>query len=145
MSNLVRIDGNPVAPAEGATVTEPQPGAYSVLTAEGRSYEVRVSADEITIGPYRFKYEIDDPRQWKRSGGGAGAQGSASIVAPMPGKAIRVLVSVGDEVAEGQGIVVVEAMKMQNEMKTPRAGRVASILVKGNDSVNAGAVLAVIE
>jgi biotin carboxyl carrier protein len=58
---------------------------------------------------------------------------------------IRVLVAVGDEVTEGQAIVVVEAMKMQNELKAPRAGRVTSIAVKANDSVIAGAVLAVIE
>jgi biotin carboxyl carrier protein len=63
----------------------------------------------------------------------------------MPGKVVRILVAVGDEVEAGQGIVVVEAMKMQNEMKTPRAGRVAAIQAKENDSVVAGAVLAVID
>ena len=145
MSAIIRINGEAAAPIEGASVNEPQPGIYSVVTADGRSFEARVSGDEISIGRYRFQFEIEDPRAWKGGHGGAGAHGSASITAPMPGKVIRLLVSVGAEVEEGQGIVVVEAMKMQNEMKTPRAGRVASIPVKEHDSVNAGAVLAVIE
>jgi biotin carboxyl carrier protein len=63
----------------------------------------------------------------------------------MPGKVVRILAAAGEEVAAGQGIVVVEAMKMQNEMKAPRAGRVIAITVRENDSVNAGAVLATIE
>jgi biotin carboxyl carrier protein len=63
----------------------------------------------------------------------------------MPGKIVRVLVGVGDEVAAGQGVIVVEAMKMQNELKTPRAGRVVSVSAKENDTVEAGAVLVVVE
>jgi biotin carboxyl carrier protein len=63
----------------------------------------------------------------------------------MPGKVVRILVAVGDTVTAGQGIVVVEAMKMQNEMKSPRDGRVAAIKTAPNESVNAGAVLALIE
>jgi biotin carboxyl carrier protein len=63
----------------------------------------------------------------------------------MPGRIVRVLAVQGDEVEAGQGIVVVEAMKMQNEMKAPRAGRVTSIAVKVGDSVNAGALLATVE
>ena len=59
----------------------------------------------------------------------------------MPGKVVRVLVAAGDEVAAGQGVVVLEAMKMQNEMKSPRAGRVASVAVKEHEAVNAGSVL----
>jgi biotin carboxyl carrier protein len=58
---------------------------------------------------------------------------------------VRVLVAIGDEVETGQGIVVVEAMKMQNELRAPRVGRVAAIQAKENDRVNAGAVLAIIE
>ena len=144
MSKIIHIDGEAVAPAEDASIVETESGVYSVL-AQGNSYEVRVSGSEITIGSHRFHFEIDDPRQWKRSGGAADAHGRASIIAPMPGKIIRVLISVGDEVVAGQGIVVVEAMKMQNEMKAPRDGRVTVVEVKPNDSVNAGTVLAVIE
>ncbi len=63
----------------------------------------------------------------------------------MPGKIVRVLVSVGDTVRAGQGIAVIEAMKMQNELKAAGAGTVTSISVKDGDTVTAGAVLAVID
>jgi len=144
MTRIIRINGEPVAPPETATIVEVEPGVYSIL-AEGNSWEARVTGDEITIDGHRFGFEIEDPRQWKRTGGAAEAHGRASILAPMPGKIVRVLAKVGDEVTAGQGIVVVEAMKMQNEMKAPKDGRVTSIEVKENDSVTAGAILAVIE
>ena len=71
--------------------------------------------------------------------------GRAEIIAPMPGKIVRVLVEDGQEVEAGTGLVVVEAMKMQNEMKSPRAGRVISITVSAGDTVEAGTLLAAIE
>ena len=149
MKPVIRIDGEPVDPISHATVVEVEPGVYSILV-DGASHEVRVEAGQgdagnATVGNRRFDYQIDDPRQWKRSGDAAGAQGRAAILAPMPGKVVRILAAVGDEVEAGHGIVVVEAMKMQNEMKAPRAGRVAAIQVKENDSVVAGAILAVID
>jgi biotin carboxyl carrier protein len=125
-------------------IVEVEPGVYSVLL-DGASFEARVSGTRISIGGHRITVEIDDPRQWKRSGRAADASGRVSVTASMPGKVIRVLVTVGDEVTEGQGIVVVEAMKMQNELKAPRAGRVTSVNVRATDSVNAGAVLVAIE
>jgi len=69
----------------------------------------------------------------------------AEILAPMPGKVVRVQTEVGATVEKGAGVIVVEAMKMQNEMKSPRDGVVVSINVKPGDTVNAGDVLAVIE
>jgi biotin carboxyl carrier protein len=125
-------------------IVEVEPGVYSVIDGT-TSWEVRVAGSEIAIGEHHFLFEVDDPRQWKRSRHAADTQGRASIAAAMPGKIVRVLVAVGDEVAAGQGIMVVEAMKMQNELKAPRDGRVTAIEVKENDSVNAGAVLATIE
>jgi len=71
--------------------------------------------------------------------------GVAEILAPMPGKVVRVQTEAGATVDKGAGVVVVEAMKMQNEMKSPRAGVVVSIKVKPGDTVNAGDVLAVVE
>jgi biotin carboxyl carrier protein len=62
----------------------------------------------------------------------------------MPGKVVRVLVAVGDEVAAGQGLLVVEAMKMQNEMKAPRPGKVLSLSAAEGSTVTAGEVLATI-
>jgi biotin carboxyl carrier protein len=124
-------------------IVEVEPGVYSVIDGLS-SWEVRVARNEIAIAGHRFPLAIDDPRQWKRSTHAAGARGRASIDAAMPGKIVRILVAVGDEVVAGQGIIVVEAMKMQNELKAPRNGRVTAIEVKENDSVNAGAVLATI-
>jgi acetyl/propionyl-CoA carboxylase alpha subunit len=143
VKKLVRINGKPVEPLE-ADIIEAQPGVYSIIAGLA-SWEARVAGNEIVIGDYRFLFEIDDPRQWKRSGHTADAYVRASIAAAMPGKIVRILVAVGDEVVAGQGILVVEAMKMQNELKAPRDGRVIAIEVRENDSVNAGAVLATIE
>jgi biotin carboxyl carrier protein len=143
MTRVIRIDGTPVEPAE-ADIVETEPGVWSVLF-EGRSYEARVSGSEIVVNGRALAFEIEDPRIWKRSGNSSAAHGRASMVAPMPGKVVRVLVAEGDRVEAGQGIVVVEAMKMQNEMKSPRSGVVVSIPVRENDSVNSGALLAAIE
>jgi biotin carboxyl carrier protein len=144
MNRVIRINGEAAEPLTGATIIETEPGVFSILT-DGSSYEARVSGSEVTINGLRYQYEIEDPREWKRSGSDADARGKASILAPMPGKIVRIIAAVGDDVKAGQGIVVVEAMKMQNEMKAPRDGKVTSIAVRENDSVIAGAVLAVIE
>lgn len=146
---MIRIDGEITEPVLPDSLVEAEPGVYSILV-DGASYEVRLEsgsagAGEVTVGNRRFAYEIEDPRQWKRSSGSTGGQGRAQILAPMPGKIVRILVSIGAEVNAGDGIVVIEAMKMQNELKAPRAGRVAEINGKENDSVIAGAVLAVID
>lgn len=80
-------------------------------------------------------------------GGSAGpaAAGTQQITAPMPGKVVKVLVKAGDEVKARQGVVVVEAMKMENELRAAKDGRVADVLVTEGTSVEAGRVLAVIE
>ncbi len=143
MNRIIRIDGEPMIPAE-ASIVEVEPGVYSVI-AKGNSWEVRLTGDEIDVAGHLLAWEVDDPRQWKRSGRSAEGHGHVSIKAAMPGKIVRILAAPGDTVEAGQGIIVVEAMKMQNELKAPRAGKVTSINVKENDSVNAGAVLASIE
>ncbi len=143
MRGSIRIDGAGIDPGQ-AEIVEVEPGVYSVIS-EGKSWEVRIAADEIAIAGDCFSYTVEDPRRWNRSGHAADAGGHVSLTAAMPGKIVRVLVKPGDEVVAGQGIMVVEAMKMQNELKAPRAGRVTSVSVKENDSVNAGAVLASIE
>jgi biotin carboxyl carrier protein len=81
-------------------------------------------------------------RGGQRTAGGAGQQ---RVNAPMPGRVLRVLVGVGDEVAHRQGLVVVEAMKMENELTAPRAGRVTEVAVTEGTSVEAGRLLVVIE
>jgi biotin carboxyl carrier protein len=74
-----------------------------------------------------------------------GVSGEIAIVAPMPGRVVRLLVAAGDEVSARQGVVVVEAMKMENELRAPRAGRVREVGVTAGMSVDAGRILAVIE
>jgi len=131
-----------------ANVETPEPNVYSVLL-EGRMYDARVEETAagglaIVIDGYRFEMEVRDPRRWSRKDAARGAEGVATVAAPMPGKIVRVLVAPGDEVAVGQGLLVVEAMKMQNEMKASRAGRILSVTVKAGATVAAGEVLATI-
>ena len=83
-------------------------------------------------------------RQKKEGAGGSG-QGPQRVVAPMPGKVVRVLVKPGDQVSARQGLVVVEAMKMENELRAAREGRVREVTVREGQSVDAGAVLMVVE
>ncbi len=72
-------------------------------------------------------------------------QGTERVTAPMPGKIVRVLVRAGDTVAERQGLVVVEAMKMENELRASRPGRVREVCVSEGQSVDAGTTLVVVE
>jgi biotin carboxyl carrier protein len=89
---------------------------------------------------------VRDPRTWRgRRHSALEAEGRQQIVAPMPGKVIRLLVKVGDEVEAGQGLVVVEAMKMQNEIRSPKKGKVERLQAKEGQPVNAGDVLAWVE
>ena len=85
------------------------------------------------------------PHRPRRRDGAGAAHGEQKIVAPMPGRVVRVLVAPGDEVEARQPIVVVEAMKMENELRSPKAGRVKDVAVTAGASVEAGRVLVVIE
>jgi biotin carboxyl carrier protein len=87
---------------------------------------------------------IDPKRLRSTQSSGAHHPGAAEIISPMPGKIVRVLVEPGAHVEAGAGVIVVEAMKMQNEMKAPKAGVVVSINAEDGATVNAGDVLAVI-
>jgi acetyl/propionyl-CoA carboxylase alpha subunit len=135
------VDGNIIA----ANARMLQPGVMS-LVIDGKQYRCVLDGDGVLIGGRRFAFELNDPRslQGRRSAGG-GAAGPRSVKAPMPGRLVRVLVAVGDEVVEQQGVIVIEAMKMQNELKSPKAGRVARVAVAVGDTVGAGDVLVVFE
>ena len=125
-----------------------EPGVYSVLL-DGRSYEARAEPGDdcawITIRGRRFRVAIKDPRRWSRTGVNALGTDRENVIASMPGKIVRILVKTGENVTAGQGILVVEAMKMQNEMKTRRGGTVVAVAVREGETVAAGAVLATIE
>ena len=140
MKPVIRVNGKPAQPVSSADVVEVEPGVYSVIL-DGCSYEVGVTGSAVDIGGVQLEVELEDPRKWNPAGASRRAEGAEAIKAPMPGKVVRVLVAVGDDVAAGQGLVVLEAMKMQNEMKAPRAGKVVSVAVKVHEAVNAGSVL----
>ncbi|MHB8410848.1 MAG: biotin/lipoyl-containing protein [Candidatus Acidiferrales bacterium] len=138
------IDGRDVA----ADILEIQPGIYSILTG-GEAFEARIEFGlrelHVYIGGREYSVEFLDPRRWQRGRNEvAAADGHQQIIAPMPGKVVRVMVQAGEAVETGQGLLVVEAMKMQNEIKSPRAGTVERITASEGQTVNAGDVLAVI-
>jgi biotin carboxyl carrier protein len=106
----------------------------------------RVAEDlHLWVGSTRFAAEVRDPRSLRGRTRAGDEQGPKKIVAPMPGKVVRILVRDGGEVESGTGVAVVEAMKMQNEIKSPKKGIVQKILVMEGAAVNAGDVLAIIE
>ncbi len=118
---------------------------FSILL-DGRSYRVSLGeAGQVWVNGSVLSLEVFDPRDLRSGSRGSGNPGRQELAALMPGKVIRVLVSVGDSVEEGQGLIVVEAMKMQNEMKSPKSGRVAEVRARQNMTVAAGEVLVVIE
>jgi biotin carboxyl carrier protein len=137
------------APAREASVIEVEPGIYSVIV-DGRSYEATVDPSGstlfVSVGGERIGVVVENPRSRRRdsAAGGAG-EGLQTVAVPMPGKVVRVLVAVGDEVEAGGGLLVVEAMKMQNEVRSPRKGRVISLKTEVGATVAAGDVLATIE
>lgn len=112
-------------------------------------YEVkseRVANDlHLWVGSACFAVEVRDPRSLRGRTRAGDDRGPKKVVAPMPGKVVRLLVSEGDEVESGRGVAVVEAMKMQNEIKSPKRGTVQKILVSEGAAVNAGDVLAIVE
>ena len=143
---VCRVDGREVALESVSAERE-----VMWLLVGGRSYEVRREArangtTHVVIRGRPYAAEVRDPRtfQGRRVSTGAGA-GPIRLVAPMPGKVVRVLKAAGEEVGAGEGVVVVEAMKMQNEIRSPRKGVVRKILAAAGATVNAGEGLAEVE
>ena len=126
-----------------ASIVELEPGVFSIIV-NGRHYEARSRNGAVYVNGAKYAVEVDDPRAPKVRGP-AGLEGRQTMKAAMPGKIVRVLASEGDEVHAGQGVVVIEAMKMQNEVRAPKAGRVVSVNVREGAAVVAGDVLAVVE
>jgi biotin carboxyl carrier protein len=114
-----------------------------------RAYEIkreRVGEEtHLWVGSRRFAAGITDRRSLRGRAASADDRGPRKLTAPMPGKVVRVLVTEGAEVELGAGVVVVEAMKMQNEIKSPKKGRIQKILVAEGAAVNAGDALAIVE
>ncbi len=133
-----------------ADAVEIAPNIFSILL-NGESYEVRLAAandGKLTLQTrhHEFVAQVIDPRAWRgRRHGPVEAEGRQQIVAPMPGKVVRLLVKTGDKVEAGQGLLVVEAMKMQNEVRSPKTGTVERLLANEGQAVNAGDILAWID
>jgi biotin carboxyl carrier protein len=119
------------------------------LRIGNQAYEVkceRVAGDtHLWVGSARFAVEVRDPRSLRGRVRTVEDHGPRKLTAPMPGKIVRVLVNQGDQVDAGAGVLVVEAMKMQNEIKSPKKGTIQKILVGEGAAVNAGDVLAIVE
>ena len=142
----VSLDGRPV----DADAIQIGPNVVSVMLG-GQSFEFHISRSpdgtlKLRCGQHEFSADLTDPRAWRgRKHGAVEVEGRQEILAPMPGKVVRVLAAVGDAVEVGQGLLVVEAMKMQNEIRSPKSGKVERLLVKEGQNVNAGEVLAWVE
>jgi biotin carboxyl carrier protein len=147
---VVRVEGDRVEATWGEQslvleIRQTEPGAYHVIH-EGRGVTVTVGENGwVEAGGRVFQTAVADPRDAQASNGGGGRTGQVKLTAPMPGKVIRVLVAPGEVVTAGQGLVVVEAMKMQNEMKAPRDATVLTVKTQEAATVAAGDVLMVLE
>lgn len=108
-------------------------------------HELSAGTVQISVGSQCFTAEVCDPRSFRSRSRSDDDHGPRKLTAPMPGKVVRVLVSAGVEVEAGTGVLVVEAMKMQNEIKSPKKGTVQRILVGEGSAVNAGDILAIVE
>lgn len=126
-------------------VSEPEHGVY-LFKYDGRVFEAHVSDGQVSLGGRTFDVNIVDPKRLRGSASTASSEhGHAEIRTAMPGKVVRILKADGDAVTKGEGVIVVEAMKMQNEMKSPRDGTISSIKASEGDTIGAGDVLVVID
>ena len=123
---------------------------YSLIV-DNRSFEVDVDITEdeyrVLVDGRSYHVELVDERRVRLGGlqSGIQLQGRQRVSVPMPGRVIAVLVGEGDRVEKGQGLVIVEAMKMENEVRSPITGEVKEIKIKPGDTVEGGAVLVVVE
>jgi biotin carboxyl carrier protein len=125
-----------------------RPGVLS-LRVGSQAYEVnceRVAGEfMVWVRGARFTAEVRDPRSLRGRSRSKDDHGARELAASMPGKVVRVLALEGSEVEAGTGVVVVEAMKMQNEIKSPKKGKIRKILVSAGTAVNAGDILAIVD
>jgi biotin carboxyl carrier protein len=142
----IALDGQPL----DADAVQVAPNIFSILL-RGQSHEIRVTPSPngtltLQTNLEEFTAEVVDPRAWSgRHHSALEAEGRQQVVAPMPGKVVRLLVKAGDTVEAGQGLLVVEAMKMQNEIRSPKSGIVERLLAQEGKAVNAGEILAWVE
>lgn len=144
-SDSCEIDGRRAV----TSIRRTGPDSYSVIV-DGNQHTVVVNRSgpesyEAHVSGAALAIEIRDPRRLSSQAAGSAGGGSRAVRTPMPGRVLSVRVSVGDEVSSEQGLLVVEAMKMQNELRAPCAGRVTAVNVSPGDSVSSGDTLVVVE
>jgi biotin carboxyl carrier protein len=145
----IEVNGEPYAPnpASPVSVEEIAPGVFSVLLNH-RSIVVHLSphaqGTEAWAGSDRYLISLADPRDKAGASAKVSASGPAELRAQMPGKIIKLLAAAGDEVKLGQGLLIVEAMKMQNEVKSPKDGTVSKVHAAEGGTVAAGDLLMVV-
>lgn len=143
---LCKVDGKEVTVDAALTARD-----VLSLVVEGKAYEVKrerslQGAMHMILDSAWYAVDVRDPRSLRtRRVQGAADAGPQMITAPMPGKIVRILVAPGEEVKAGEPVIVMEAMKMQNEMKSPKDGKVQKLLASEGSAVNAGDTLAIIE
>ena len=129
-------------------VIRPEAGVYLLLVGD-QVFEARAWTDQTDVIRVSLRGQVYDARivdrKHRRTAAEHQLEGQVRLMAPMPGKVVRLLLRQGDKVGAGQGVVVVEAMKMQNEVRSPKAGRVIELRVSQGDTVNANQLLAVVE
>ena len=137
-----RVDGAEVP----INVTHIRPDVLSILL-RGNSYTVRKDdKGALFVGANRYDPDVTDARSWRsRQQHALSHHGPQKLTASMPGKVVRLLAPAGTRVSAGQGVLVVEAMKMQNEIRSPRDGTVVKLYVREGVNVNPGEILAEIE
>ena len=126
--------------------SEVEPNVY-LLKNDNHIYQIYVAPNGmVNLGNHQFEIAITDPKRLRGSNSkNENAEGISEIKTAMPGKLVRILTEVGAEIKQGESVLVVEAMKMQNEMKAPKDGVVKEIRFAEGATVNAGDVLAIIE
>jgi biotin carboxyl carrier protein len=140
-----KLDGKPVTVDAALS----RPNVLSLII-DGKGYEVKreqtATGLHMWVKGARYVAEVRDPRSLRsRRAAAESASGPRKLIAPMPGKVVRILAREKDEIRQGASVLVVEAMKMQNELKSPKSGVLQKLLVVEGAAVNAGDVLAIIE
>ncbi len=144
--DAVQVDGQTLS-----LLLEESTAGAAARGAAAASHEFTVATDPLTgqfifgIGPVRLPVDLNARRTWaRRAEDAAGGSGPQRLVAPMPGKVLRVLGAPGDAVVHRQPVIVIEAMKMENELRASRDGTLTEVLVQQGQSVEAGMLLAII-
>lgn len=121
------------------------PGTAIVLGPDGRVHRITHAGPRLLVNGKELEARLVDPRDRRHGAGGAGEGGHRDIKAAMPGKVVKVLVEAGQAVEAGTGLLILEAMKMQNEVRATAAGHVGAIRVNIGDTVASGQVLVTLE